>query len=80
MKVITEHAAYDVDVEAGTLTRYPTHADANDLDRDGEPVDLLKVLHLELGDRAMFIVGAADEDDDKSAWLRVTTPVKELIP
>lgn len=75
MKVVTEHSAYEVDTEAGTLRRYPIHADANDLEGDGEDLDVIRILRCEVGERAVFLIGNEDK-----AFLRVTTEVKELIP
>ena len=77
MKVITEHSAYEIDTEAKTMKRFPLHADAADLEGDGDDLDLLRVLRCELGDRAVFLVGNGEPG---GAFLRVTTEVKELIP
>lgn len=71
-RVVTEHSDYVLDEVAGTLTRVPRHTEAAGLRRDGEPVSLLKVLRLAVGEPAVFVVeGLADG----VTTVRHTTPV-----
>jgi hypothetical protein len=71
VRVRTAHSDYYIDETRKTLRRTRRHENANELTQDGEIVDLIEIVALEVGDYALFRIHLADGRETTRRTTRV---------
>lgn len=69
-------STYIIDNLNDTLQRYKADEETNALRQDGEPIDILFILVLEVGNPAVFILDIAQ--DGQTITRRMTTAVTDI--
>lgn len=69
-------STYIIDNLNDTLQRYKADGDTNSLRQDGEPIDILEILVLEVGNPAVFILDIVQ--DGQTITRRMTTAVTDI--
>lgn len=72
----TAHSVYRLDLDVGTLARFPLAADAADMRGDCQPVALQRIVQCVVGLPGAFIVEGLVDDDTET--VRVTTQVERI--